>query len=266
MESRATQIPLCETTASRRPPAAMAHVGDPCDMEASGKQSQSPPRSRTLLTLSVDEACGEAHVQVQPRKQKTFFDLPRELRDEIYHLCSAHPSPQDAGGNKQLCHSILAVCRAMRREAAPIFWAGHVAKHKHFWNFAYFHVKDIRAFCNALRPYSTAMQMRWSARILYPRRRRRLSDNQSVTWKALLAVLHQRKDGNKVLDQLMRDCQEHFDTYMEHGAVTFWASGEVCGIVWVCTRNEFTREESVRLQGPLAQLDWKIIATGEGDH
>lgn len=214
----------------------------------------------------MDASCKEAHTQVQPPKQKNFFDLPRELRDTIYHLCSTHSSPQVAGGYKQLCYSMLAVCRAMRREAAPIFWADHVAKHEHFWSFAYFHVKDIRAFCNALRPYTTTTQMRWSARILYPRRRCRLSENQSVTWKALLSVLRQRKDGNRVLDQLMRDCQEHFDRYMEHGTVTFSARGEVCGILWLWTRNEFTREESVTLRGPLAQLDWNFVATGEGDH
>lgn len=82
----------------------------------------------------------------------------------------------------------------------------------------------------------------------------------------MLAVLRQRNDGNKILEQLVRNCQEHFDNCMEHGVVTFWASGEVCGIVWAWTRNDFTREESVRLQGPLVKLDRNIIATGQGDH
>jgi len=81
-----------------------------------------------------------------------------------------------------------------------------------------------------------------------------------------MAVLRQRADGDKVLSQLARDCREHFDRYMEHGAVTFFAAGEVCGIVWKWTRNEFTREESIELRGPLAQLNWDFIATGEGDH
>lgn len=44
--------------------------------------------------ISVDKACDEAQMQVQPHKQKTFFDLPRELRDTLYHLCSARSSPR----------------------------------------------------------------------------------------------------------------------------------------------------------------------------
>jgi hypothetical protein len=205
-------------------------------------------------------------VQVQPRKPKTFLDLPRKLRDNIYHLCSAHSSPKDAGGHKQLCHNLLAICRTIRKEAAPIFWVDHVEKHEHYWNFRYFHVRDVRAFSNAMRPYTTATQMCWLARVLYRVRRNGFTGTQSVTSKALMAVLRQRSDGDKVLNQLAKDCREHFDRYMEHGAVTFSASGEMCGVVWKWTRNEFTREESIELRGPLAQLNWDFIATGEGDH
>jgi len=205
-------------------------------------------------------------VQVQPRKQKTFFDFPRELRDNIYHLCSAHSSPTAAGGHKQLCHNLLAICRTIRKEAAPIFWVDHVQKHNHSWNFRHYHVSEIRAFSNAMRPYTIATQMRWMARVLYRVRRDGFRGTQSVTSKALIAVLHQRNGGDKVLNQVARDCQEHFDRFLEHGAVTFLASGEVCGIVWKWTRSVFTREESIELSGPLAQLNWNFIVTGEGDH
>ena len=100
----------------------MANVHDSSDMEVSGKWSRLRLRFRTQLRhISVDEACKETQAQAQPCKEKTFFDLPRELRGTIYHLCSAHPSPQDASAYKQLCYSLLAVCRAMRREAAPVF-------------------------------------------------------------------------------------------------------------------------------------------------
>ena len=205
-------------------------------------------------------------MQAQPRKQKTFFDLPRELRDNIYHLCSAHSSPKAAGGYKQLCHNLLAICRTIRKEAAPIFWKDHVKKHELYWNFRYYHVKDIRAFSNAMRPYTITTQMCWFARVLYRVRRNGFRGTQSVTSKALIAVLHQRSDGDKILEQVAKDCQEHFDRFMQHGAVTFVASGEVCGVAWKWTRNIFTREESIDLRGPLAQLNWEFIATGEGDH
>lgn len=216
--------------------------------------------------MLVDESCDEANVQTQPRKLKTFFDLPRELRDNIYHLCSAHPSPNAAGGYKQLCYNLLAICRTIRKEAAPIFWKDHVEQHEHYWNFRYYHVSDIRAFSNAMRPYTINTQMCWFARVLYRARRNGFKGTQSVTSKALIAVLRQRKDGDKVLEQVARDCQEHFDSFMDHGAVTFLAAGEVCSVIWRWTRNIFTREESVELRGPLAQLNWDFIATGEGDH
>lgn len=108
--------------------------------------------------------------------------------------------------------------------------------------------------------------MRWMARVLYRVRRDGFKGTQSVTSKALIAVLHQKNGSDKVLNQVARDCQEHFDRFLEHGAVTFLASGEVCGIVWKWTRNVFTREESIELSGPLAQLNWNFIVTGEGDH
>lgn len=205
-------------------------------------------------------------MQVQPHKQKTFFDLPREPRDTIYHLCSAHSSPRDAGGYKQLCHNLLAICRIIRKEAAPIFWVDHVQNQERSWNFRHYHVSEIRAFSKAMRPYTIATQMRWYARVLYRVHRDGFRGAQSVTSKALIAVRHQRNDGDKVLDQVARGCQEHFDRFLEHGAVNFLASGKVCGIVWKWTRNVFTREESIELHGPLAQLNWDFIVTGEGDH
>jgi hypothetical protein len=84
-----------------------------------------------------------------------------------------------------------------------------------------------------------------------------------VTSKALIAVLHQRSDGVKVLEQVVRDCQEHFDRSMEHGAVTFLASGEVCGVIWKWTLDAFALQESLELRGPLAQSNWDFVATGE---
>lgn len=181
--------------------------------------------------MSVDGACNEGQAQVQPRKQKTFFDLPRELRDTIYHLCSANSSPKDAGGYKQLCHNLLAICRTIRKEAAPIFWVDHVQNHKHSWNFRHYHVSEIRAFSKGMRPYTIATQMRWFARVLYRVRRDGFRGTRSVTSKALIAVLLQKNYDDKVLDKVSKDYKEHFDRFLEHGAVTFLASGEVCGVV-----------------------------------
>ena len=79
-----------------------------------------------------------------------------------------------------------------------------------------------------------------------------------MTSKALIAVLLQKNYDDKVLDQVAKDCKEHFDGFL--------ASGEVCGVFWKWTRNVFTREESIELHGPLAQLNWDFIVTGEGDH
>jgi hypothetical protein len=205
-------------------------------------------------------------VQVEPRKQKAFFDLPRELRDNIYHLCSARSSSKAAGRYKQLCHSLLAICRTVREEGAPIFWKDRVEKHELYWNFRNYHVSEIKAFPKAMCPFTTATQMCWFARANCKVRRNRFKGTRSVTSKVLIAVLHQRSDGDKVLEQVARDCQEHFDRFTEHGAVTFLASGEVCGVIWKRTLNTFALQESVELRGPLAQLNWDFIATGEGEH
>jgi hypothetical protein len=100
--------------------------------------------------MLVDGTWDKGNMQAQPRKQKTFFDLSRELRDNIYHLCSAHSSPKVAGRYKQLCHNLLAICRTIRKEAAPFFSGDYVEKHELYWNFRNYHVSEIKAFSKAM--------------------------------------------------------------------------------------------------------------------
>jgi hypothetical protein len=205
-------------------------------------------------------------MQAQPREETSFLGLPRELRDIIYHLASAHSSPNHPTGYRQLCSTLLCICRTIRRGAAPIFWADHIGKHERYWNFRHAHVSQIRSFSNAMRPYTTATQMFWTARIHY--KRGNVLNNmktQTVTWNTLTSVLRQKADGNETLDRLAKNCKKHFDSYMGHGNISFSLKGKVCWIGWRWARNEFTREESIELRGPLAQLDWDFIASGEGD-
>lgn len=153
-------------------------------------------------------------MQAQQRKQTGFLDLPRELRDIIYHLCSAHSSPDIWGGHKLLCRSLLFICRTIREEASPVFWAGHVQNHRYYWQFGHLRVNEIATFCTAMRPYTTATPMRWSARVLNESRRNELHNTRSATGKALQSVFRQKANGNELLHQLERDRKEHFDMYM----------------------------------------------------
>ena len=106
--------------------------------------------------------------------------------------------------------------------------------------------------------------MFWSEVVLY-KRGDQLDDGgtRTVTWNALMSVLSRTANGDMKLDQVARNCKDHFDTYMEHGKTGFRATGEARGIVWSWTRVEFARRETIELRGPLAQLDWDFIATGE---
>lgn len=106
-----------------------------------------------------------------------------------------------------------------------------------------------------MRPYTIATRIHLSARVLYRVRRNGSRGTQSVTSKALISVLCQKDNGDKVMRQVARDCQGHFDRFLEHGAVTFLASGEVCGIVWKWTCDVFTREESIEHQRPAGAVE-----------
>ena len=83
-------------------------------------------------------------------------------------------------GYKQLCHNLLSICRTIRKEAAPIFWADHAAKHEHYWNFKQTRVVEIRSFCEAMRPYTAATPMIWSVAIHNYYREYELDVSQTV--------------------------------------------------------------------------------------
>jgi len=87
------------------------------------------------------------------------------------------------------------------------------------------------------------------------------SATQRVTWKALQSVLRQEADGDEILEQFVRDSEEHF---AQSRRTHVSSSGERCGITWRFLRDQITWQETLELRGPLAQLDWDYIATGRG--
>jgi hypothetical protein len=210
----------------------------------------------------VEKPSDEDRVPTQPRKQTTFFDLPRELRDNIYHLCSAHSSPVTMAGYKQLSHSLLFICRTIRKEAAPIFRADNVAKHEHYWSFKQTRVAELHSFCEAMRPYTIATPMSWSVTIHNHDRKFNMDVTPTVAWKALQSVLRQTAYEDVVLEAVTKRRATGIPIVLGDEMV---ARGVACGILWKWTREPLTRREGLSLEGSLAQLDWDFIASGRDD-
>lgn len=77
-----------------------------------------------------------------------------------------------------------------------------------------------------------------------------------MAWKALESVLCQTTEGGRLLDQLLRGRVAHSEDSVSE-------SGEACGIEWEWFSGPRFSYDLVRLEGPLARLDWEFVATGE---
>lgn len=72
----------------------------------------------------------------------------------------------------------------------------------------------------------------------------------------LQLVLCQTTKGEQLLDQLRRDRLAHLEDCISE-------DGKVCGIKWEWFSGARFSYDRVRLEGPLARLDWSFITTSE---